>query len=191
MLERRWAEGCRNSAQLWRELRDAGFAGGMHVVTEWTSRQPLAAPEQQPGPASTSAVQPPTRAAAYPARRVARMLMADLAVLAEPDRDYVERLLALSPALAMVRYLAQRFGAMVRAHVADALNPWLTEAENSELRGFAAGLRQDKQAVRAALLLPWSSGQVEGQVTRLKLVKRQGYGRAKLDLLRTRMIQVA
>ena len=107
------------------------------------------------------------------------MLTADLAVLAEPDRGYVERLLALSPALAMVRDLAQRFGAMVRAHVANALTPWLANAENSEWRGFAAGLRQDEQAVRAALPLPWSSGQVEGQVTRLKLVKRQGYGRAK------------
>ena len=55
----------------------------------------------------------------------------------------------------------------------------MADAENSELRGFAAGLRQDEQAVRAALMLPWSSGQVEGQVNHLKLVKRQGYGRAK------------
>jgi len=54
-----------------------------------------------------------------------------------------------------------------------------------------AGLRQDEQAVRAALTLPWSSGQVEGQVTRLKLVKRQGYGRAKLDLLRARLVRAA
>ena len=163
----------------------------MRVVAEWASPQRLAAPEQQPGPATASAVQSPIWSAAYPARRVARMLTADLAVLAEPDRGYVERLLALSSALAMVRNLAQRFGAMVRAHAADALTPWLTEAENSELRGFAAGLRQDEQAVRAALLLPWSSGQVEGQVSRLKLVNCQGYGRAKLDLLRARMIQAA
>jgi len=191
VLERRWAEGCRNGAQLWRDLRDLGFKGGMRVVTEWVSRQRLAALEQQPGPAPASAVQSPTRSAAYPARRVARMLTADLAALAEPDRGYVERLLALSSALAMVRDLAQRFGAMVRARAADALTPWLTETENSELRGFAAGLRQDEQAVRAALALPWSSGQVEGQVTRLKLVKRQGYGRAKLDLLRARLIHAA
>jgi transposase len=59
------------------------------------------------------------------------------------------------------------------------------------LHGFAAGLRQDEQAIRAALTLPWSSGQVEGQVTRLKLVKRQGYGRAKLDLLRARLVCAA
>ena len=119
------------------------------------------------------------------------MLTADLAVLAEPDRAYVERLLALSPALAAVRDLAQRFGALIRAHTADALTPWLADAEDGELGCFAAGLRQDEQAVRAALTQPWSSGQVEGQVTRLKLVKRQGYGRAKLDLLRARLIHAA
>ena len=73
----------------------------------------------------------------------------------------------------------------------DAFTPWLMDAGNSDLRGFAAGLRQDEQAVRAALLLPWSSGQVEGQVTRLKLIKRQGYGRAGLDLLRARLIRAA
>jgi len=54
-----------------------------------------------------------------------------------------------------------------------------------------AGLRQDEPAVRAALLLPWSSGQVEGQVTRLKLIKRQGYGRAKLDLLKAQLLRSA
>ncbi len=107
------------------------------------------------------------------------------------DRGYVEQLLLLSPALAAARDLAQRFGALVRTHSADALTPWLADAEDGELRGFAASLRQDEQAVRAALALPWSSGQVEGQVTRLKLVKRQGYGRAKLDLLRARLIHAA
>ena len=119
------------------------------------------------------------------------MLTADLAAVAEPDRAYVERLLALSPALATVRDLAQRFAALVRAHTANALTPWLADAEHCELRGFAAGLRQDEQAVRAALILPWSSGQVEGQVTRLKLVKRQSYGQAKLDLLKTRLVRAA
>jgi transposase len=190
VLERRWAEGCRNGARLWRDLRDAGFKGGMRVVTEWASRQRPSALEQQPGPTRASAVQPPTRPAACPARRVARMLAADLAVLAEPDRGYVERLLALSPALATVCALARRFGAMVRTRSVDALTPWLADAERGDLRGFAAGLRQDEQAVRAALL-PWSSGQVEGQVSRLKLIKRQGYGRAGLDLLRARLICAA
>ena len=190
-LERRWAEGCRNGARLWRDLRDAGFKGGMRVVTEWANRQRLLEPERQFGAAPALTPQRLRQPAAYPARRVARMLTADLPSLAEPDRAYVERLLGLSPALAAARDLALRFGALVRACSVDALTPWLADAEDSELRGFAAGLRQDEQAVRAALTLPWSSGQVEGQVTRLKLVKRQGYGRAKLDLLRARLVRAA
>jgi transposase len=191
VLERRWAEGCRNGARLWRDLRDAGFKGRMRVVTEWANRQRLAEPERQFGSAPALAREHSPRPAAYPARRVARMLTADLPSLAEPDRAYVERLLGLSPALAAARDLALRFGALVRARPADALTPWLADTANSELRGFAAGLRQDEQAVRAALTLPWSSGQVEGQVTRLKLVKRQGYGRAKLDLLKARLVRAA
>ena len=191
VLERRWAEGCRNGAQLWRDLRDAGFKGGMRVVTEWANRQRLAEPEQQVGSAPALAMEHSPQPAAYPARRVARMLTADLPSLADPDRAYVERLLGLSPELAAARDLALRFGALVRARSPDALTPWLADAANSELHGFAAGLRQDEQAVRAALTLPWSSGQVEGQITHLKLVKRQSYGRAKLDLLRARLIRAA
>lgn len=119
------------------------------------------------------------------------MLTADLPSLDEPERSYVERLLALSPALDAVRDLARRFAAMVRAREADALDLWLAEAADTELGSFALGIRQDGAAVRAALALPWSSGVVEGHVTRLKLIKRQGYGRAKLDLLRARVLHAA
>ena len=119
------------------------------------------------------------------------MLTADVAPLAEPDRAHAERLLALSPALAAIRDLAQRLGAMVRTRSAGALIPRLADAGSSEPHGFAAGLRQDEQAVRAALAQPWSSSQVEGQVTRLKLVKRQCYGQAKLDPLKARLVRAA
>jgi transposase len=74
---------------------------------------------------------------------------------------------------------------MVRQHGADDLTPWLAEALESDLRSFAEGLRQDLAAV--ALATPWSNGQTEGQITRLKLIKRSMYGRAKLDLLRIRV----
>ena len=71
------------------------------------------------------------------------------------------------------------------------LGGWLAEADEGELRSFANGLKQDEAAVRAALELPWSNGQTEGQITRLKLIKRQMYGRAKYDLLRARVLQAA
>ncbi len=75
------------------------------------------------------------------------------------------------------RDLAHRFGTLVRARTEeDALDRWLDEAAGGELGSFAAGLRQDEHTVRAALLLPWSSGQVEGQVTRLNWSSARAMG---------------
>ena len=79
----------------------------------------------------------------------------------------------------------------MRERKAEELDRWLADAAGSEMRSFADGLRQDGAAVRAALELPWSNGQTEGQITRLKLIKRQMYGRAKHDLLRARVLQAA
>jgi transposase len=74
---------------------------------------------------------------------------------------------------------------------ATALDPWLTAAERTELRAFSAGLRRDHDAVLAAVLFPWSNGQVEGQVHRLKLIKRSMYGRAGFALLRQCVLHAA
>ena len=105
---------------------------------------------------------------------------------------------------AQVASLARRFTALIRrcgigqptrlaAPVAD-LDAWLAEARAcgiAAVETFAVGLEQDGAAVRAALILPWSSGQAEGQVNRLKLLKRQSYGRAGFDLLRRRVLMAA
>jgi transposase len=104
------------------------------------------------------------------------------------ERLYLERLFNISPEVAALHDLAQRFGRMVRQHGADDLTPWLAEALESDLRSFAEGLRRDLAAVWAALATPWSNGQTEGQITRLKLIKRSMYGRAKIDLLRIRVM---
>jgi len=119
------------------------------------------------------------------------MLATDPEKLAPSERRFIEQLLAASPQIAKARNLALRFAAIVRTHAADQLKPWLVEAKDSQLGSFALGLEQDAAAVHAALTLPWSSGQVEGQITRLKLIKRQTYGRAKLDLLRARLREAA
>jgi transposase len=80
---------------------------------------------------------------------------------------------------------------MIRERNASALEPWLQEATESgvpELRTFANGIKRDQDAIQAALMYEWSQGQVEGQVHRLKLLKRQSYGRAGFDLLRHRVL---
>ena len=83
------------------------------------------------------------------------------------------------------------FCQMVRERQAGDLDNWLDAARTGPLRGFAAGLRRDLAAVRAGLSEPWSTGLVEGQISRLKTLKRQMGGRAKADLLRQRVLQAA
>jgi transposase len=184
-LESRWAEGCRNAARLWRELRETGWRGSQRVVGEWAARQRLATPAGR-------ACHPAGAPFAIPSvRRTARMLATDLEKLAPSERRFIGQLLAASPQIAKARNLALRFAAIIRTHAADQIKPWLLEAKDSQLGSFALGLEQDAAAVHAALTLPWSSGQVEGQITRLKLIKRQTYGRAKLDLLQARLRKAA
>jgi hypothetical protein len=180
-LERRWAEGCHDGARLWRELRDAGFRGGLRVVAEWATRQRLAG---RPGRSGSCSAVPPIR-------RVARMLAADPSALRAEERRYLDRLLATSAPLAPARDPALRFAAVVRGRKADGLDRWLADAADGGLRSFAGGLRQDEAAVRAAPRLPWSNGQTEGQITRPKLTKRQMFGRARHDPLRARVLQAA
>jgi transposase len=77
---------------------------------------------------------------------------------------------------------------MFRGGKGEALETWIDAAMASPLASFAAGIRADRDAVAAAIVQPWSNGQTEGHITRLKLVKRQIFGRAKLDLLRARLV---
>ena len=81
-----------------------------------------------------------------------------------------------------------RFHGMIRSCMSGDLEPWITDATPSLLGSFATGLARDRAGVHAALTQPWSNGQTEGQNTKLKLVKRQMCGRAKLDLLRARLL---
>jgi len=87
--------------------------------------------------------------------------------------------------------LAKQFYRMMRERDACAWLPWRKAARKSLLHHFVVQLQRDEAAVRAALTVPWSTGPVEGHIHRLKLIKRQMYGRAKLDLLRIRVLHPA
>jgi transposase len=180
LLDRLWSQGCRNGAELWRQLRQAGFPGALRVVTEWANRQRLDDKRPHGRPS-----------AKLSARRITRLLMADPATLHEGEHRLVERILATAPALDEARDIAKRFMTILRDKNVDALDAWSADAIASHMASFANGIRQDIDAVRHAMMLPWSNGQVEGQIHRLKLLKRQMYGRAKLDLLRARLMQAA
>jgi transposase len=114
--------------------------------------------------------------------------------LTDEQKKTAEFLCLLSPEVARAQELALSFVGLIRERRPDDLRGWLIEAGRSgvaEFRSFANGITSDFRAVRAALEYEWSQGQVEGQVHRLKLVKRQMYGRGKLDLLRARVLYAA
>lgn len=118
-------------------------------------------------------------------------MQADPADLSGPDRVFLNQLLAEVSNLAEVHRLAQDFAALVRKEGTGTLNGWLADAVGTPLSGFAAGIGRDIAAVQAALETTWSTGPVEGQIGRLKTIKRTMYGRAGFDLLRSRVLHAA
>lgn len=111
--------------------------------------------------------------------------------LSKADTVTIAAIEARVPTLVEARALVERFQAMLRQKLAADLDPWIVTASTSLIASFANGISKDKAAVRAAITEPWSNGQTEGQITKLKLVKRQMYGRAKVDLLQARLIGAA
>lgn len=187
-LSARWRAGCHNATRLWRALRDeCGFRGGRTIVRDWVRTHLRGRSDLSDLSEGGSALVPP--ATPRPAaRRAAWLLTAPAERLNAAERRYVDAVCDASPPLATAHRLALEFRAMLRAHDPKPLPAWLTALEASELRTLAPGLRRDADAVLAAILFPWSNGQVEGQINRLKLVKRTMYGRASFPLLRRRVL---
>ena len=112
--------------------------------------------------------------------------------LDETQQKELALIRAASPSAEAAYRLVQAFMQMIREHTGHQLETWLSSVEAStlpEFKSFAKGLQQDKAAVLAGLTLPWSNGPLEGHVNRLKLIKRSMYGRAKLRLLRQRVLR--
>ncbi len=185
-VERRWAEGCRNSAQLWRELRDRGVAGGYDIVRRGAIRRRGLA-------AAAGDRECPLPSWRVPSsRRAARLLTTPDAPLTRADRQVVDTLTALSAEIRTAAEAVNEFDRILRERDAAAFDLWLATTQATALRGFATGIiNNDIAAVRVALSQPGSNGPVEGQVNRLKMLKRQMYGRAKFDLLRSRVLHAA
>ena len=179
-LDAEWSAGCRNGAELWRRLRDDGFQGSLRVVGEWATRRRHA-----------ERVGRDTLHKVPPARAISRLMLSSRDQLTKEDAIIVASVERGVPALAPARDLVERFHRMVRDRDHEALPSWIADASSSLLTSFGKGIAADQASVAAALTQPWSNGQTEGQVTKLKLVKRQMYGRAKLDLLRARLLAPA
>jgi transposase len=191
-----WNSGCRNGWHLFRTIRSQGFRGQYGIVALYVRRMRQAqglAPGQRRSDRPLPSVTEAPRRLLTP-RRATWLVLRPLEQGTEEDHHLLARLTAQSPALAEAVALAQDFAGLVRQRQPARLVPWLTRAAMSTLppfRRFAKGLRADMAAVQAAATLPWSQGPIEGQINRLKMLKRQMFGRARLDLLARRFLLAA
>jgi transposase/DNA-binding CsgD family transcriptional regulator len=195
-LREHWNGGEHNAAALWRVVRAEGFPGSAgsirrHVGAWRTVRgRPGRTPTDRPGNLDTGPAPPPPPSP----RQVRWWLLRPADELTSDQTAYLERLRTACPATHTAQLVAQEFGRIVQERDRAAYDRWLEVAEGcgvAELSGVATFMRRDYAAIVAALTLPWSNGQTEGQVTRLKLVKRLMYGRGNLDLLYRRLMPTA
>jgi transposase len=180
-LLRRWQEGCHSPKQLFLEMKSKGFDGSMSSSYRYLLHLGMRTGQDQ------QKLQPRRLKAA----QAAWILTAPESKLDDYQRRYRDTLIDLSPKIAEASNLAIGFIQMIKEQKADQLTGWIEKALNCEvsnLRSFAAGLAGDFNAVLSALVFDWSNGQLEGQVNRLKTIKRMMYGRAKFDLLQKRVL---
>ncbi len=177
------------ATRLWREIQAQGFAYSLTNVQRFVNqlRRAGAPPTDRPRT-------PLTKPEGPPPRLVASLVLRRPEQRTDEQRAYPTQLRDEDPTIATATDLAGDFLALLRRREGERLPAWLEAAEASgigELKRFAGNLQTDRDAVQAGLTLRYSNGQTEGQVTRLKPVKRRAYGRAKVDLLRQRVLRAA
>lgn len=193
-LRQRWEQGTHNALQLAREIQAQGFRGSASLVGQLLShwRAHLPEPPERRRGKQRRVVPLPKRQVS--ARYASWVFVKHKEQLSAEQQELLERICQAQADLQELYQLGQDFVLMVKHRQPKRLDPWLARAQKSasiELRGFASGIKRDYAAVKAALTHPWSQGQVEGQITRLKLLKRQMYGRARFELLRSRVLRRA
>ena len=185
-LGQRWQAGCHNAVQLTSELRTRGFSGSYDMVRRFVAKWRKL--RKCKNDINFKSIPPP-----HDNPRSMAWLLLKPADEREPAEErLVQRFCESCADVQQAVRLVQDFRNLVTERCASELDAWLARALSAnapiEMRRFAAGLQADYKAVQAALCQPWSNGQTEGQVNRLKMLKRQMYGRAKFDLLRKRVL---
>jgi len=202
-LERRWTAGDRSGRRLFHDVRNRGYIGSFshleRLLSTWRKGAPpgqTPAPPPQPRPAKveplgeTPAIDPTTGWQISP-MVAASLCMKPTPTLTPSEAAKVRALKEASPSFVVMRRLAMRFRGLLQGANPSKLDRFLHDARRSGLpsmQQFARTLMRDVQAVRNAITEPWSSGQAEGQINRLKTLKRAMYGRAGIELLRARML---
>jgi transposase len=192
-LQVRWDSGCHNRMELFRHIQSKGYQGSYKPVLKWVRLrrvEPAATTHTKYLSTPIAAKSPSVPLALPSAKKLSWLLVRDVDAL---DEDQVATLkhVQQNNLVARAYLLVQEFRKIVRQHVHESFDTWLTACETSsipDLVSFSAGLRNDYSAVFAALKTGWSNGQTEGQVNRLKMIKRSMYGRASFKLLRLKVI---
>jgi transposase len=190
-LIRRWREGVTDSMRLWREIQAQGDPHSARTVCRFITRLRRAT---EVGQAPETQASPYTRPQGPSARAVSCIGVCPDAKRSSEARRSIDHLTQVDRSMAQADHLSQACLTLVRERRGHALEAWIREtmrSGNEALARLARGLPADLAAVKAGLTLPWSNGPVEGQITRLKLLKRQGDGRAGFPLLRQRVMPAA
>lgn len=179
-LQDRWQEGCTNITQLFREIVEQGYVGSRSLL--YTALHPWRGPRS-----------PPEQRRRQKTRRfsVRWLCLRPPEQLKPEEQTVLQQILDEDVDLAAGYRLLQRFREVIAKRDVAALDTWLHDAQASTLAPFAGlanGIMKDRAAVEAALTMRWSTSMVEGHVNRVKLIKRQGYGRSSFALLRRRIL---
>jgi Transposase len=197
-LARSWAEGTTKVRHLFSDIRHRGYTGSYSHLARFLAPWRSSCPSEDGSSVDQEASAPVPMHVMDPmtGRRISPLVAAALCVkprrqMTAPQIVNVDALKAASAEFITMRRLAMRFRGLLRGGNAEKLDIWLKDARQSGIYGmqrFARALRHDIEAVRNAVLEPWSNGQTEGQINRLKTLKRSMYGRAGVDLLRARLM---
>jgi transposase len=178
-IRQRWNEGTTDASVLHAQLQERGWHGSVQAVARYV--RPFRALPAAPPPA------PPVPKT----RQITRWLLSRPAALTDAQRAQLAGIYARCPHLSTLAAHVTSFAEMMTGLHGYHLHQWLADVEaddQPQLHSFAAGIRRDLPAVTAGLTLPHSSGPVEGNVNRIKTIKRQMYGRAGFALLRKRVL---
>ena len=201
-LARSWAEGTTKVRHLFSDIRHRGYTGSYshlaRFLAPWRNRSPsgdetkrLHSDDEEAPAASCVRVRDPMSGRLISPPTAAALCVKPRGQMTDRQIVNVDTLKAASDEFTTMRHLAMRFRGLLRGGTAERLDIWLQDARGSGiygLRRFARAARQDIEAVRNAVLEPWSNGQTEGQINKLKTLKRAMYGRAGIDLLRARIL---
>ena len=191
-LLERWNSGFHDTKKLYAEIKEQGYQGSYATLARYTRRLREAQgfkPRQKPSKPLPKLFEP--QKSLMTVRQAVWLILRPPTEQSETETEAISLLKQQDPNLKTAIELAMDFADLVRRKQPNKLEEWLQKAEQSKIRaitGFATKLKDDLDAVKNGVTLSWSNGQVEGQVNRLKMLKRQMYGRASHELLKKRFL---